>query len=1194
MDIKNLTDYPLLEKLAGSLWKTNSQVRGAAIMVGAGFSRAAARCGDRRRRMPLWRDLTSALETDLQILNDEISDPLRLAEQYVAYFGRRALIDLVRDQVADSAWSPGPLHEQLLRLPWQDVLSTNWDSLLERAAERVFDPKYSAVNQQPDLAVARSPRITKLHGTIGVTSDLVFTQEDYRQYPDRYAAFVNFARQVFIENELCLIGFSGDDPNFLQWAGWVKDRLDTHARRIFLVGNLRLSDPARRYLESINIAPIDLHDLVSHIEDIDAQHILATTAFLEELAALRQESANKWRPRQLRNAPASSKQDNKEKTLANLPFQKAPISINQIAQALEDDRRSFPDWLLCPQHLIFSLMDQIGAALQEYKDDRTTDVNLRCRLLCEAVWRMAITFQEISPEIVNESLSLAANASSGTPDDGTLADLLLSTLSCLHPALSEEDRCAVAQIDAALEPLCRESARKRDERSAILAAIARDSLAEQEMEKHVNAIRGDSNALMQRKAVLMAELGRYSEAEPLIAKVRDQLVSDYSGDRRSLGLRDRLAWMDFIAGTLRRFPTTTVSFDPINVQRDDECDPWRHIEFLRKRLREEGDLQEQQSRIEPSFTPGHFVKGPDGQPISNLPPSVRILYGICNQASIPLKWNHISFLAKEAKQACLLQGVTWRERLTLAIRTADNPSYKALNGPLSRLEVACLCCDDAAWGLKIVRRSTEYWLKQVSRRAGPDQIFCLERLGCLFEAAGRLAVRATAESTAESFKSALITASDPRLRTRNLSDSLSTLVRQTWESVPPSERSQLLPDILDFPIGPEIFDDDTSANAWPELGYWVANSRPDESCLDRRISQLIEYVGRSPGYTRCALIRLHPLARGKLLTDSELNRLKKNVIKNYKVKELRGTGLLCSVFLSFFQDDNSDLKDEIRQRLYDSGPKDISANDNLKDILRATNDEKVSLVPSADQARRLFDILCSWMPRYDQNDILGFVSREDKQTAELIGRVLSIAVIPNLSDSDLSEDNLARVLELGNIHKNILVTEGLVYFALQDLSRSEVVKQMIVTELHQRDPGRSMAAAEAISIWRTSVDNQLTQNLCSRLVYVAASSQTSSLHGILSTLRTLYRASCLSNQQIGSLRETVSIVFDASDYSNQPPGQSGLDATTVSLTRRECVRLAAAMQETDFNDDPELERIVTAAGEDPLPEVRFCLQDIVP
>ena len=40
--LKALQDYPALKKLAGVLWRQDASYRGAAVMVGAGFSRCAA------------------------------------------------------------------------------------------------------------------------------------------------------------------------------------------------------------------------------------------------------------------------------------------------------------------------------------------------------------------------------------------------------------------------------------------------------------------------------------------------------------------------------------------------------------------------------------------------------------------------------------------------------------------------------------------------------------------------------------------------------------------------------------------------------------------------------------------------------------------------------------------------------------------------------------------------------------------------------------------------------------------------------------------------------------------------------------------------------------------------------------------------------------------------------------------------
>ena len=49
------------------------------------------------------------------------------------------------------------------------------------------------------------------------------TKEDYRKYPMEHPEMVNTARQCFLESLMCLIGFSGDDPNFQSWIGRLRD-----------------------------------------------------------------------------------------------------------------------------------------------------------------------------------------------------------------------------------------------------------------------------------------------------------------------------------------------------------------------------------------------------------------------------------------------------------------------------------------------------------------------------------------------------------------------------------------------------------------------------------------------------------------------------------------------------------------------------------------------------------------------------------------------------------------------------------------------------------------------------------------------------------------------------------------------------------------------------------------------------------
>lgn len=69
---------------------------------------------------------------------------LRIAQDHSA-FGAGDLNNRIRHLVPDMDYQPGDLHKRLLRLPWADVFSTNWDSLLERTASEVMERNYDIV-----------------------------------------------------------------------------------------------------------------------------------------------------------------------------------------------------------------------------------------------------------------------------------------------------------------------------------------------------------------------------------------------------------------------------------------------------------------------------------------------------------------------------------------------------------------------------------------------------------------------------------------------------------------------------------------------------------------------------------------------------------------------------------------------------------------------------------------------------------------------------------------------------------------------------------------------------------------------------------------------------------------------------------------------------------------------------------------
>ena len=113
-----------------------------------------------------------------------------LAHEIEAAFDRPALDQMLRDEIPDLMHEPSQLHVDLLSLRWSDVLTTNYDTLLERACRFVVSPRYDIVVNPDDLERSRRPRIIKLHGSFPTDRPFIVTDEDYRRYPLDFAPFV--------------------------------------------------------------------------------------------------------------------------------------------------------------------------------------------------------------------------------------------------------------------------------------------------------------------------------------------------------------------------------------------------------------------------------------------------------------------------------------------------------------------------------------------------------------------------------------------------------------------------------------------------------------------------------------------------------------------------------------------------------------------------------------------------------------------------------------------------------------------------------------------------------------------------------------------------------------------------------------------------------------------------------------------
>lgn len=279
MDQKSVSELYIEEII------NNLRAHHAAVLVGAGFSRNAERIDGANKHMPGWDELADIFCNQLGMDKNIVryTDPLSLAQEVEVLYGKPYLNNLLRNLMDDDSYRPGFAHDLLMNLPWMDVFTTNYDTLLERAYQNgMSTQRYKIVLSQGDLLYsAGTPRIIKLHGSFPSYEPFIISEEDYRRYPIDNAPFVNTVQQALLENLFILIGFSGTDPNFLKWIGWIHDNLSLkNSPRIYMVVHEAKSAVRKKMLAAKNIDFVVLND-IDRFKHSDYR--VSIRLFLEEL-----------------------------------------------------------------------------------------------------------------------------------------------------------------------------------------------------------------------------------------------------------------------------------------------------------------------------------------------------------------------------------------------------------------------------------------------------------------------------------------------------------------------------------------------------------------------------------------------------------------------------------------------------------------------------------------------------------------------------------------------------------------------------------------------------------------------------------------------------------------------------------------------------------------------------------------------
>ncbi len=311
----------------------------ASLFIGAGFSKNAI-LNSGAKLPPNWSELGDLFFEKLRGRKPKHRDRayvniLRLAEEVECSLGREELSKIISDAIGDGNLCPSNLFYNVLSLPWKDIYTTNYDTLLERTSnylKRKDQRSYSLVLSQQDLGNADSPLLIKLHGDINDPSSIVITEEDYRVYADSHGAMINHIRHTIMMETLVLIGVSGNDPNFIQWLGWVKDVLKDNQRKMYLLTVDSVSSSLRQIYERKNITIVNLRDLAGKNAS-PYDNITFAVDYIYEAIIRHKLQVNQYKNDALEWGKGASSRDE---------------DINQTLKRWKNDFETYPGWLVLP------------------------------------------------------------------------------------------------------------------------------------------------------------------------------------------------------------------------------------------------------------------------------------------------------------------------------------------------------------------------------------------------------------------------------------------------------------------------------------------------------------------------------------------------------------------------------------------------------------------------------------------------------------------------------------------------------------------------------------------------------------------------------------------------------------------------------------------------------------------------------
>ncbi|WP_130734473.1 SIR2 family protein [Flavobacterium sp. J27] len=218
------------------------------IFAGAGISIDAG--------APSWWKLIDEIKNELDLPENE-NDFLKIPQIYYNERQEKEYVEKIRTILRHKKLKHNEIHEEILELNPEHILTTNFEDLLEQVINKKSLP-YSVVKEDKDLPYSYNTKLlVKIHGDLD-NSNFVLKEDDYLNYSFNHPLIEAFIKSIFATKVVLFIGYSYNDNNLKQIIQNVRNILGNNFQNAYLLSiDNHIHSSQKLYLKNKGVNVLD-------------------------------------------------------------------------------------------------------------------------------------------------------------------------------------------------------------------------------------------------------------------------------------------------------------------------------------------------------------------------------------------------------------------------------------------------------------------------------------------------------------------------------------------------------------------------------------------------------------------------------------------------------------------------------------------------------------------------------------------------------------------------------------------------------------------------------------------------------------------------------------------------------------------------------------------------------------------------